>query len=253
MLNKELKDLKQDISYIKHPRISKILESDKIDNIITKVQAFYSKISSKLVIKYNLKDELKQGKIFTIIIAILAFIMLVVISLFSIVTVNSIIGIALILSFIRQIIFCISWGYTIIKNKGKMIKKYLSNLFPNSKLLKEEKIRKNIPLYEEQILYQIEDFIDELNKSNIDINIEKEITIKLKQLVEDLKTPVYDLESDYYSLEYKQSIQKRLTNIYNLYNDNLIKKEKETNFIELKNDVVEQINKVENKVYVKKR
>ena len=124
MLNKDLNDLKQDISSIKHPRLNKILESDKIDNVITKVQEFYSNLSSKLIIKYNLKDELKQGKIYTIIIAILAFIMLVVISLFSIVTVNSIIGVALIFSFIRQIIFCISWGYTIIKNKGKMIKKY---------------------------------------------------------------------------------------------------------------------------------
>ena len=253
MLNDELKELKQEISLIKHPRLNKILESNKIDNIITKVQNFYSNISSKLIIKYNLKDELKQGKIYTIIIAILAFIMLVVISLCSIITVNSILGIALLFSFIRQIIFCITFGYSIIKNKGKMIKKYLSNLFPNSKILKEKKERKKIPLYEEQILYQIEDFIEELNKNKIDINIEKQITIKLKNIIEELKMPVFDFESDYYSLEYKENIQKRLMNLYYLYKSNLIKKEEEINFIELKNDVTEQINELENKVYVKKR
>ena len=46
MLNKDLNDLKQDISSIKHPRLNKILESDKIDKVITKVQEFYSNLSS---------------------------------------------------------------------------------------------------------------------------------------------------------------------------------------------------------------
>ena len=31
--------------------------------------------------------------------------------------------VGLILSFIRQIFFCLRWGYTIIKNKGKRCKK----------------------------------------------------------------------------------------------------------------------------------
>ncbi len=205
-MNKYLKDLKQEISSIKHPRLNKILQSEKLDLIITKVQEIYQNISNKLIIKYDLEDELKQGKIFTILIAMIAFMLLIIVTVFSVVTLNSIIGIGLIFSFFRQIIFCFKWGYTIIKNKGKIIKKYLSNLFPNSKILQEEKIRKNIPLYEEQILYQIEDFIEELNKNSIDLEIEKEITIELKKIVEELNLASFNFEEDYKSLEYKRNI-----------------------------------------------
>ena len=185
---KKLNNLKHEISSLKHPRINKILESDKIDIIINKIQDIYHKISSKLILKYNLEDELKQGKIYTILIALITFILLIIISVFFTVALNSIIGIGLIFTFFRNVIFCISWGYTIIKNKGKTIKKYLSNLFPNSKILKEDKVRKKIPLYEENILYQIEDFIEDINKNNIDINIQKEIYIKLKEIINNTVT-----------------------------------------------------------------
>ena len=174
MLNEELKEIKDNIEKIKHPRLSKIFESPKIDLIISKVQNLYHKISNKLIVKYNLEDELKQGKIFTILVALITFVLLIVLTVFFAVTLNSIIGIGLVFSFLRQIVFCLNLGYTIIKNKGKIIKKYLSNLFPNSNILKEEKVRKNIPLYEEQILYQIEDFLELLNKSNLDLELQEE-------------------------------------------------------------------------------
>lgn len=252
-MNKEIKDLKHEITSIKHPKLNKLLQSEKLDLIITKVQEIYQNISNKLILKYNLEDELKQGKIFTILIAMIAFILLIIVTVFSVVTLNSIIGIGLIFSFFRQIVFCIKWGYTIIKNKGKIIKKYLSNLFPNSKILQEEKARKNIPLYEEQILYQIEDFIDELNKNSINLEIEKEITIELKKIVEELNLASFSFEEDYKSLEYKRNIQNRLTNLYNLYQDNINKKERQEEFLELRNDVLEQIDEVNNKVYVKRK
>ena len=253
MLNKDIKKIKDDLLELKHPKINKILESEKIDNIITKIQNIYHKITDKLIIKYNLEDEIKQGKIFTILIAMLMFIVLVVISVFFALTLNSILGIGLVFSFIRQIVFCIKWGYTIIKNKGTTIKKYLSNLFPNSKLLQEVQERKKIPLYEEQIIYEIEDFIDVLNKSNLDLNVEKEITIKLKNIVEKLNLNNLDFKDEMNSLEYKQEIASSLADIYKLYQDNLIKNRQQEEFITLKNDVLEQINEVENKIYVKKR
>ena len=109
-MNKEIKDLKQEISSIKHPKLNKLLQSEKLDLIITKVQEIYQNISNKLILKYNLEDELKQGKIFTILIAMIAFILLIIVTVFSVVTLNSIIGIGLIFSFFRQIIFCIKWG-----------------------------------------------------------------------------------------------------------------------------------------------
>ena len=253
MLNEELKKIKKDLSKIKHPRISKILESEKIDLVITKIQNLYHQITNKIIVKYNLQDELKQGKIFTILIALLSFIFLIIISVFFAVTLNSIIGIGLIFSFIRQIIFCFKWGYTIFKNKGTTIKKYLANLFPNSKILKEVKERKNIPLYEEQILYEIEDLIDVLNKSHLDLETEKEITVKLKNIVNKLNLNNLNIKDDINSLEYKKDIANSLADIYKLYQDNLTRNNRQIEFIELKNDVLEQINEVESKVYVKKR
>ena len=253
MLNNDLKEIKEDISRVKHPRLSKILESEKIDIIITKIQNLYHDISNKLIVKYNLSDELKQGKIFTILTVIISFILLIILTVFFAVALNSIIGIGLIFSFFRQIVFCISWGYTIIKNKGNIIKKYLSNLFPNSKVLKEEKTRKNIPLYEENILYQIEDFIDLLNKSNLDLEIEKEITLKLKDIIKLLNINNLDFKSEINTLEYKQDIANRLNEINILYQNNINKNKRQEEFIELKNDVLEQIDEVENKIYVKKR
>ena len=253
MLNKDLKELKHNISSIKHPRINKILESDKIDIIINKIQNIYHNISSKLILKYNLEDELKQGKIFTILIALLFFITLIVITLLFTITLNSIIGLGLIFSFFRQIIFCFKWGYTIIKNKGKVIKKYLSNLFPNSKILKEDKVRKKIPLYEENILYQIEDFIEEINKNNIDTNIQKDIYIKLRDIINNLNYKNIDFKDEIHSLEYKQNIQKRLSNAYEIYYKYLYNKKRQEEFNVLKNDIQEQIIEQENKIYVKKR
>ena len=253
MLNKDLQKIKDDLSKIKHPRISKILESDKVDKVITKIQNIYRQITGKLIVKYNLEDELKQGKIFTILIALLTFILLIILTVFFTITLNSIIGIGLIFSVFRQIVFCIKWGYTIIKNKGKTIKKYLSNLFPNSKVLQDEKTRKKIPLYEENILYQIEDFLDILDKSNIDLQIEKEITIKLKNIVNMLNLNKLDFKEELHSLKYKQKIANMIADVNKLYQDNLIEKQRQADFIISKNDVLEQINEIENKVYIKKR
>ena len=50
--------------------LDKLLESESLDKLIIKIQDIYHKIFEKLFIKYDLKNELKQGKIFTILIAI---------------------------------------------------------------------------------------------------------------------------------------------------------------------------------------
>jgi len=252
MKNSDLKEIKDELSKIKHPRISKILESEKIDSVITKIQNIYHLIANKLVVKYNLEDELKQGKIFTILVALLAFILLIILTVFFTVTLNSIIGIGLLFSVFRQIVFCIKWGYTIIKNKGKTIKKYLSNLFPNSKILKDEKVRKKIPIYEENILYQVEDFIELLNKSDIELEVEKEITFKLKSIVNMLNLNDLEFKDELHTLEYKQDIARLFAEVNKLYQDNKFTNQRQKEFLILKDDVLEQINEVENKIYVKK-
>jgi len=253
MSNNEIKKIKEDLFEIKHPKLNKILQSEKIDTIIFKLQNIYHFITNKLIKKYNLEDELKQGKIFTILIAIISLFLLIVLTLFFAVTLNSILGIGLIFSFFRQIIFCLQWGYKIIKNKGKIIKKYLSNLFPNSKILKEVNERKNIPLFEEYILYQIEDFIDELDRSEIDLDIEKKILKDLKDIISELKNPTREFISDYHSLDYKKNISNRLSDLYNMYRNNVIKKEQDNEYLILKNDVLEQVNELNDKIYVKKK
>ena len=87
----ELKLLKQEIDKDKKTRlIDKILESQKMENIINKVTDFYHNTTEKIFNKYNLHDELKQGKIFMILVGFLAFLLLVVITLFFGITLNSI-------------------------------------------------------------------------------------------------------------------------------------------------------------------
>ena len=252
MKNPDLKEIKNRISKIKHPRINKILESDKIDSLITKIQHLYLLVSNKLIVKYNLEDEIKQGKIFTILFALLTFILFIVITVFFTVTIHSVIGIGLIFSVLRQIIFCISWGYTIVKNKGKSIKKYLANLFPNSKILKEVKVRKKIPLYEENILYQVLDFLEKLDKVEFSLEIKKQITNKLKEIINILNIDNLEFKNEINTLELKRDIAKRLQEVYTIYEVNLNKIIRQNDFLSLKKEVIEQINEVENEVYVKK-
>ena len=80
----------------------KLQESDKIDKLILKVNNIYHNISDKLLIKYDLKNELKQGKLFTILIAILAFIFLIIITAFFVIMLNSLLGLNFIFSIIRN-------------------------------------------------------------------------------------------------------------------------------------------------------
>ena len=79
----ELKELRASIDVNeKNKMIDKLLESDRIDKIILKFQGIYHKISERLFIKFDLKNELKQGKIFTILITLLIFIYLIIITVF---------------------------------------------------------------------------------------------------------------------------------------------------------------------------
>ena len=66
--------------------------------------------------------------------------------------------------------FFIKWGYTIIKNKGSVIQKYLANLFPNNKNLqpKEDKSL-SLPPFETIIIMEIENILNvqNFNKAKI--------------------------------------------------------------------------------------
>ena len=165
----------------------KLQESDKIDKLILKVNNIYHNISDKLLIKYDLKNELKQGKLFTILIAILAFIFLIIITAFFVIMLNSLLGLNFIFSIIKYTLFVLKWSYTILKNKGNVIKKYLANLFPNSKLLNTTKEDKLLIDYENLILEEVDELIEKVSNMNIDLKTKKEILIKIKEKVNSLK------------------------------------------------------------------
>ena len=165
----------------------KLQESDKIDKIIIKVNKIYHDISDKLLIKYDLKNELKQGKLFTILIAILAFIFLIIITVFFVIMLNSLLGLNFIFSILKYTLFVLKWSYTILKNKGNVIKKYLANLFPNSKLLNNIKEDELLIDYENLILEEIDDLIEKVSNLDIGLKTKKEILIKIKEKVNSLK------------------------------------------------------------------
>ena len=158
----------------------KLQESDKIDKLILKVNNIYHNISDKLLIKYDLKNELKQGKLFTILIAILAFIFLIIITAFFVIMLNSLLGLNFIFSIIKYTLFILKWSYTILKNKGNVIKKYLANLFPNSKLLNTTKEDELLIDYQNLILEEVDDLIEKVSNMNIDLKTKKEILVKIK-------------------------------------------------------------------------
>ena len=235
----ELKLLKQEIDKDKKIRlIDKILESQKMENIINKVTDFYHNTTEKIFNKYNLHDELKQGKIFMILVGFLAFLLLVVITLFFGITLNSLLGVNLLFAFIRSTIFCFKWGYTIIKNKGNLIKKYLINLFPNSKILESKKEIENeqISIFADTVLEQVKKIIDNIENEKLDTNIKKEIILKLKNIVDKVRINDLSFEDDANSYALKKEICNNLAEIEFLIdkytkekqlNDNLVIKQEE--------------------------
>ena len=57
--------------------IDKILSSNKVEKIIEKLYNKYTKIIKKLLTRYNLKNDLKQGKIYTIIVLIIILLLVI--------------------------------------------------------------------------------------------------------------------------------------------------------------------------------
>lgn len=72
--------------------IDKILSSNKVEKIIEKLYNKYTKIIKKLLTRYNLKNDLKQGKIYTIIVLIIILLLVIVLFTFFSIALNSLIG-----------------------------------------------------------------------------------------------------------------------------------------------------------------
>ena len=245
--SEEIQELRKEINLDSNKSlIDKLLQSKEIDKLINKIQDIYHNIAEKLFIKYDLKNELKQGKLFTIIIASLIFIYLVITTIFFVIMLNSLIGLNLIFSLVKYSLFFIKWGYTIIKNKGSVIQKYLANLFPNNKSLQpKETKRVNLPPFETIIIMEIESILNSLNSFNFDTLTEKEIILDLQSIVQDLKLEDQTFINEIKNLSYKQDICNRL-NLINLRIDNISGKLlQEQQFMEVKNNVLDKLEREE--------
>ena len=248
--SEEIQELRKEINLDSNKSlIDKLLQSKEIDKLINKIQDIYHNIAEKLFIKYDLKNELKQGKLFTIIIASLIFIYLVITTIFFVIMLNSLIGINLIFSLVKYSLFFIKWGYTIIKNKGSVIQKYLANLFPNNKSLQpKEKVIEELPPFEASIILEIENILTKLANIDLDKGSEKEIILDLKSIVQDLKLEDQTFINEIKNIEFKQDICNRLNIILVKLNDIKEKENNEKKLIQTKTNLLEKLEQVENRV-----
>ena len=173
--------------------IDKILESKRIETLIKKIHQQYEELQNKIIQKYHLKDELKQGKIFMIILIILCCVPL---SIIGYLFISSLLGINLIFSIfknsillVRSIYIYIKWLYTIIKNKGKVIKKYVKTSLSKTDLekkdleLEQELTKENVE--EDQNLELIIELMSKIDKI-YSLDLQKDIVEVLKKIVLEL-------------------------------------------------------------------
>ena len=210
--DKELLELEDIIKENKkHTLLDKIFESKRIDAIIRKIQNIYNKIYQELFIKLDLKNDLKQGKLFTILVAVISLITFTIILFFLM---NSLLGLNLIFTLFKYFIFSLNWLYKIIKSKGILIKKYLSKLFPQSELLKSEGTKfKTESNFSNIVLNDVNNLVKRINKFHLSLEEEKELAIKLKEIVLMVQKEPETIEDELKLMKVKQEIAGRISEV----------------------------------------
>ena len=164
--------------------IEKILKSRRIESLAKKIHQEYDKVLKKFFIKYDLQNELKQGKIFTIILVALSFIL---ISGVIFLLISSLLGLNLIVTIfqllLKYIIIYIRWLYTITKTKGNVIKKYVKTLQNNSS--EELEIEKNVTNNQNlELINELMNIISQVPS----LSLKRELIVYLKYLCDLLLT-----------------------------------------------------------------
>ena len=240
----ELEDIIQENK--KHTLLDKVFESKKIDTFIRKIQNIYNKIYQELFIKLDLKNDLKQGKLFTILVAAISLITLTIILFFLM---NSLLGLNLIFTLFKYSLFSLNWLYKIIKSKGILIKKYLSNLFPQSELLKnkeENKFQTNSN-FTNLIFSEVNNLVKRINQMNLDLEEEKKSVVKLKEIVLMLQNEDGTFEHEIKFLDTKQEIAKRLNEVEYFLNNKELETKNQDEFLVEKETIIEDLdNLIEN-------
>ena len=223
--------------------IDKILSSNKVEKIIEKLYNKYTKIIKKLLTRYNLKNDLKQGKIYTIIVLIIILLLVIVLFTFFSIALNSLIGLNFILTIFKSILFLLKCSYLIIKNKKDLIIKYINNILSKEKVKIKELKLENIPPFEYTILVDIENTILKINTLNIDNKEKEELLNELKNITLLLKINDNTFQDEITNLKYKQDICKQLTNVLYKIKEIENKSIQRINLDVNKEIIIEEINK----------
>ena len=223
--------------------IDKILSSNKVEKIIEKLYNKYTKIIKKLLTRYNLKNDLKQGKIYTIIVLIIILLLVIVLFTFFSIALNSLIGLNFILTIFKSILFLLKCSYLIFKNKKDLIIKYINNLLSKEKVKIKELKLENIPTFEYSILVDIENTILKINTLNIDNKEKEELLNELKNITLLLKINDNTFQDEITNLKYKQDICKQLTNVLYKIKEIENKSIQRINLDVNKEIIIEEINK----------
>ena len=134
----------------------------------------------------------------------------------------------------------------IIKSKGNLILKYLSNLFPNSKILSEEVIKKNnddiiLPVFEKCILKDVNELLLKLDNSNLKVEDKRNLAIKLKEIVLMLHLEDLSFESEIQNLEYKKEVSGKIKEVELILERLILENRKEELFSNLTNSTTLKI------------
>ena len=223
--------------------IDKILSSNKVEKIIEKLYNKYTKIIKKLLTRYNLKNDLKQGKIYTIIVLIIILLLIIVLFTFFSIALNSLIGLNFILTIFKSILFLLKCSYLIFKNKKDLIIKYINNLLSKEKVKIKELKLDNILTFEYSILVDIENTILKINTLNIEGKQKEELLNELKNITLLLKINDNTFQDEITNLKYKQDICKRLANVLCKIKEIENKSIQRINLDVNKEIIIEEINK----------
>ena len=223
--------------------VDKILSSNKVEKIIEKLYNKFSKIIKKLLTRYNLKNDLKQGKIYTIIVLIIILLLVIILFTFFSIALNSLIGLNFILTIFKSVLFLLKCSYLIFKNKKDLIIKYINNLLSKDKVKIKELKLDNIPTFEYSILVDIENTILKINTLNIEGKPKEELLNELKNITLLLKINDNTFHDEITNLKYKQDICKQLTNVLYKIKEIENKSIQRINLDVNKEIIIEEINK----------
>lgn len=159
--------------------------------------------------------------------------------------INSILSLNLIFYLFKYSFFSLSLLYKIIKNKGLVIKKYLSKLFPQSEILKENQNEFQVSSnFSNLIFREVNNLIKRIDKMNLTLDEEKDLALKLKEIVLLVQEEDGTIEHELDLLEVKKKITSKLSQIEYFLNNKEIKEKQQKEFSDTRDLLVENLDDI---------